>query len=433
MSFGATRPAFAAAARPPSPNAFIISVPPAAWQFTIEAPVAAAAAAARPTVFGMSCSLRSRKTPAPDATISRTREGPSATKASSPTFRTPTSGPMPCAMARSAARFGRSSATARRARASRKFVIRPRARAERVDEIGHARDAVVLAPRGKLADETVREGRRPEVRGANLDGVRARDEELDDVLDGLDPAHPEDRDFRNGLAHLPHHAQRDGADRGSRKPAGRETDLRLTALEIDREADERIDQRKRVGPGVDGRVRQRDDVRHVRREFDDERMAGGRADPLHEGGERLGVVPEDHASLDHVRAGDVHLDRGHASIAANALHDRYVLVLVVPPYVRDHGRAEAGELGQLLGEKRVDAHVLKTDRVQHSRVRLADARGRVAVARTEREALHGDRAERREVEVMGELEAVAEGAGCRSDRVLQAQPAKGRGEVDRHG
>src|ERR1019366_1229226 len=278
MSFGATQPAFAAAARPPSPNAFIISVPPEAWQFTIEAPVAAAAAAARPTVFGMSCSLRSRKTPAPEATISRTREGPSATKASSPSFRTPTSGLTPCAMARSAARSGRSSATARRARASLKFVIRPRARAECVDEIGHARDAVVLAPHRKLADETARERWIPEVRGADLDGVRGRDEALGDVLDGLDPAHSEDRDFRNGLAHLPHHAQRDGADRGSREPAGCETDLRLAARKIDREADERVDERERVGPGVDGRVRARDDVRHVRREFDDERMAGGRAD-----------------------------------------------------------------------------------------------------------------------------------------------------------
>src|SRR5450756_842813 len=71
MSFGAGRPAFAAAARPPSPNAFIISAPPAAWQFTIAAPVRAAAAAARPTVLGMSWSFRSRKTPAPERATSR--------------------------------------------------------------------------------------------------------------------------------------------------------------------------------------------------------------------------------------------------------------------------------------------------------------------------------------------------------------------------
>src|SRR5450756_2737843 len=76
MSFGAGRPAFAAAARPPSPNAFIISAPPAAWQFTIAAPVRTAAAAARLTVFGMSWSFRSRKMPAPARATSRTREGP---------------------------------------------------------------------------------------------------------------------------------------------------------------------------------------------------------------------------------------------------------------------------------------------------------------------------------------------------------------------
>ena len=91
MTFGAGRPAAAAASRALSPAARIISRPPPAWTFRIEAPVRAAAAAAPPTVFGMSWSFRSRKTGASAAT-SATRAGPWAQNASRPTFRTPASG-----------------------------------------------------------------------------------------------------------------------------------------------------------------------------------------------------------------------------------------------------------------------------------------------------------------------------------------------------
>ena len=113
---GARKPSLRRGVRPSSPNARIISLPPEAWQLTIEAPVATAAAAARPTVFGMSWSFRSRKT-RPAAAISRTRPGPCETKASRPSLKTPTSGARSRTAARIDSRSGRSRATARRLRA----------------------------------------------------------------------------------------------------------------------------------------------------------------------------------------------------------------------------------------------------------------------------------------------------------------------------
>src|ERR1035438_25381 len=63
-------------------------------------------------------------------------------------------------------------------------VVLSRARPERADEVGDARDVVALAPRSELPDESARERGIAEVRGPDLDRVRARDEKLDDVLDG---------------------------------------------------------------------------------------------------------------------------------------------------------------------------------------------------------------------------------------------------------
>src|SRR5512138_1139077 len=225
MTFGAGSEAFAAASRARSPAARIMSAPPEAWTLRIEAPVRAAAAAAPPTVFGMSWSFRSRKTGAIAAT-SRTSSGPCAQNASRPTFRTPTSGPTRRASARTRSRSAASRATAIRFRPSGIDLLRPRAGLQGPGQVRDPLDAVPLAPAGEVADEAARDARVAEARRPDLDGVRPRDEELDDVLDGLDPPDPEDRDAGQRPPDLPDHPHGDRTDRGAREAARREADLR---------------------------------------------------------------------------------------------------------------------------------------------------------------------------------------------------------------
>ena len=66
--------------------------PPLAWTVSMAAPRAAQLAAARSTVAGMSCSLRSRKTRGPMSATSVTRRGPCAAKASRPILSQPAYG-----------------------------------------------------------------------------------------------------------------------------------------------------------------------------------------------------------------------------------------------------------------------------------------------------------------------------------------------------
>jgi hypothetical protein len=58
---------------------------------------------------------------------------------------------------------------------------------------------VPVAPVRELADVPPGDARVAEAGGADLDGVRPGDQELEDVLDGLDAADPEDRDAGSAL------------------------------------------------------------------------------------------------------------------------------------------------------------------------------------------------------------------------------------------
>ena len=88
-----------------------IARPPPAWTVTSSAPCRAACAIARPTVSGMSCSLRSSITRCPAARIAATTSGPAAMNSSRPTFTHAAAGPTRAASAWAPAVSGTSSAT----------------------------------------------------------------------------------------------------------------------------------------------------------------------------------------------------------------------------------------------------------------------------------------------------------------------------------
>ena len=102
-------------------------------------------------------------------------------------------------------------------------------------------------------------------------------------------------------------------------------------------------------------------------------------------------------------------------------HPRDLAVLVErrSADVDDDRRAEPAQLRQLLGDEAMHADALQADRVQHAGRRFDDARRRMALALVEEQALDRDAAERREIDGVGVLDAVAEASGRRDDRVLQ--------------
>ena len=84
-------------------------------------------------------------------------------------------------------------------------------------------------------------------------------------------------------------------------------------------------------------------------------------------------------------------------------------------------RAALAEQRQLLADEPVHADALQADGVQHAGRGLGDARRRVPFALGQEQALDADAAERGEVDDLLVLEAVAEAAAGRDDRVGQVE------------
>ena len=134
-----------------------------------------------------------------------------------------------------------------------------------------------------------------------------------------DPADPDHRDAHRARG-LPGHAHGDGPDGGAGEAAGAEGRARPARLDVDREAQQRVDAGERVGARLLARPREQRDVGHVRRELGDDGQRGRLAHRRHHLVGHLGVAAEGDAALLHVGAGDVDLQRGHArpAVAARA-------------------------------------------------------------------------------------------------------------------
>ena len=98
----------------------------------------------------------------------------------------------------------------------------------------------------------------------------------------------------------------------------------------------------------------------------------------------------------------------------------HVLVERGPADVDDDDRAARAQLRQPLADEAVHADALQADGVQHAGRRFDDPRRRVSFALREEQALDRDAAERREVDDVGVLHAVAEAAARGNQRVRRA-------------
>ena len=91
--------------------------------------------------------------------------------------------------------------------------------------------------------------------------------------------------------------------------------------------------------------------------------------------------------------------------------------------VHDHRRTALAQLGELFPDEPVDPDPLQPDRVEHARGCLDNSFGRMPFAFGEEQSFYGDSAEKREVDDVRVLDAVAEAAAGSDDGIRQFQRA----------
>ena len=210
------------------------------------------------------------------------------------------------------------------------------------------------------------------------------------------------------------HASAIGRKRRAGVPAGAACELRAAGHRVELEPANRVDQRETVRARGGDRPRRLGDVPRRRRELRVQRLGGRLPRRGNELGSSLGRL------LD-VRAREVQLDR-HDVVAVVEPRADVGVVRGREPADRDpDGHAERREPRQVVPDERLDSRVLQADRVQHPRVRLGDARRRVALARERRHRLRhegveapGDARCGERVEAPGGVEDGDHAASCRT-------------------
>ena len=152
-----------------------------------------------------------------------------------------------------------------------------------------------------------------------------------------------------------------------------------------------------------------------------------------DGGRLAGILAEEGAAGMHVGAGDVDLEGRNARNAVEPGSQLAELLGRGGVDVGHHRDVLPGEQGQLLLDEGLHAVVLEPHGVEHAAGRLRHARRGVAGPWLEGKALDDDAAEGREVAVVLELEAVAEGSRGGHDRILQVEAVPGALEGDGEG
>ena len=126
----------------------------------------------------------------------------------------------------------------------------------------YERQAAPAALAASSSDESDRDGRVGEDRGADLDRHRADGQEVEDVGELRDAADRDDRD-PHGLDGLVHDPQRDGLDGRSAQPAVDVAQQRPIPARRERDPGQRVDGGQRIGAGVSDRSGDRPDVGDV--------------------------------------------------------------------------------------------------------------------------------------------------------------------------
>src|SRR3954471_1112232 len=185
--------------------------------------------------------------------------GPWAEYSSRPTLATPNQGRSSLANRAAATRSSTSSAIAKRSRASM----------DDSDQVGDTGDVVVTAPTVDLVIDAGRGAGFGEHGGADLHGVGPRHQQLDGVGAGGDTAHSDDGGIGEGGAAVEYGADRDGMDGRAGKAAATAAGPQPVGPRagVDGHAHDGVDQRDRVGAGVEGGARDLGEIGDVRAEL----------------------------------------------------------------------------------------------------------------------------------------------------------------------
>ena len=192
-----------------------------------------------------------------------------------------------------------------------------------------------------------------EVRGADLHGRRAGDEEIHHVVDRGDAADADDRDL-DRAGRLKNRPQRDRLDGRAAQSAHHAAQLRAPPPPVDGHAQAGVDDRDGIAAAGLGGAGDGRDIGDVRRQLGDHRHARDFADA---GDDRLAhrrVGAEIDAAAD-VRAGDVQLQGIDARQPVEPGGHVDELRVALAGDADDDLRAEPGQIGQQMGDERLDA------------------------------------------------------------------------------
>ncbi len=258
-----------------------------------------------------------------------------------------------------------------------------------------------------------------EQRGSDTDGRRAGDHELDCIGGRDDAALANDGHvvLPGYFVDLVHFQQCNGLDCGTRQAAANVANDRGSLFGVDRHAHDRVDHGEAVGARLDAQACIFLDVRLVRRQLGNDRLARVRTTGGDDPCRHLGVVAELHAAFLDVRAGDVDFDGVNRRIV-EALRDALVFLDRGAGDIRKKPRLGEIETRENVIDHPVDPGILQADCVEHAHRRFIDTMRLVAETRVAGRALENNGAD---VGVRETLDA----------RVFLAEPDAARQQHDR--
>ncbi len=223
----------------------------------------------------------------------------------------------------------------------------------------------------------------------------------------------------HGLSHLVDAAQGDRLDGRTAQPTHHVAQQRAALSPVDGHSQQRVDQADRVRSAVGRRLGDGHDTRHVGGQLRHDRQLARGPHRRHQVAAQLRIGAEIHATR-HVRAGDVQLQRVHATRLLQLQCHRHILVRLAPSNAHNHARADLTQIRQVMGDEGVNAVVVQADRVEQPGRCLDRAPGRIARPWLRRHRLGNHPTQPGQVDQMLHLPRVAERAAGHQDRIRQA-------------
>ena len=261
-----------------------------------------------------------------------------------------------------------------------------------------------------------------EVGSANLDS-RGTGHHKFYGIGGVHDAAQSDHGNFHGLGHLPHHAQRNGLHTRAAQASRADAEARAPALHIDTHAHEGIDERNTIGSlGFHG-TSYFGNIRYVGRKLYYQGFIVYASYCPHHTCRSFTGDAKGHASALHIGAGYVQLDARNGGQRSDAGSTGCIVLGRMSGHVDQHIGLQILQLRINLFTEIIGSLVLQSHTVEHARRGFRHARIIVAFARCQSGSLDNKPAQAVQVNKIGELQAVAKGAGSRHHGIFQIQSA----------